>query len=154
MRPVAIVLLSSAAAALALGAALALSRDAGSSSGLDADTLTPERASEEFMAAYRTRDFAKAASWSTGELGKEMQKRARSAPRSQPSAASADGRRWVLQESHVLREDKLRFVGVLVEPSQDESAGWPVALTIVRRERRYLVEDLFWPKGPAPAVKP
>ena len=144
--PARIVLLSALSASLALSAALALSRDG--AFARDPAPLRPERAAEEFMSAFRARDYARAASWATGHLLREMQKRAKSQKSSDGKDGSDDGRSWLLQESHLLREDKLRFHGVLVRPDQDESSGWPVEVTVVRRDARYLVEDLHWPKGP------
>ena len=144
-RPARVVLLSALAASLALAGALALSRE-GAFARAPAP-LRPERAAEEFMIAYRARDYARAARWTTGQLMREMRKRAKN-QKSADRTLSSDGRSWLLQESHLLRDEKLRFLGVLVRPDQEESSGWPVEVTVVRRDASYLVEDLHWPKGP------
>jgi len=144
--PARVVLLSALGAGLALGAALALSR--GGAFARAPAPVRPERAAEEFMIAYRARDYARAANWATGSLLREMQKRAKNQKPAAAGVTSDDGRSWLLKESHLLREEKLRFLGVLVRPEEEESSGWPVEVTVVRRDARYLVEDLHWPKGP------
>jgi hypothetical protein len=146
------VLLSSAAAAAAMGVALWLSRPEiheGFAPEL-AVRITPERAAEGFIEAYLVEDFARAASFATDTFARAVRARAKQ------NDSAAHGRvasTWLLQESHVLRADKLRFVGVLVRPGQDESAGWPLTLTMIRRDARYWVDELHWPKGP-PSEKP
>jgi hypothetical protein len=143
--PVGVWLLSSLAAAAGLSLALTLTRPrAGDSSALERTLrITPERAAESFIDAYQTGAFARAANFATGTLSRSLRSRAR-----QPAAVSGQTRLWVLQESHVLRQDKLRFLGVLIRPDEDESLGWPIALTVVKRDGSYWVEDLHWPKGP------
>jgi hypothetical protein len=145
--PAVSVLLSSAAAAAALGLALWLTRP-GTHEGFAPELavrITPERAAEGFIEAYLVEDFARAASFATDTFARVV------TARSKQTISAAHGRvarTWLLQESHVLRADKLRFVGVLVEAGQDESAGWPVTLTLVRRDTRFWVDELHWPKGP------
>jgi hypothetical protein len=141
------VLLSSAAAVAALGLTLWLTRP-GTRDGFAPELavrITPERAAEDFIEAYLLEDFARAASFATDTFARVV--RARSKQRG-GAAQSGGARTWLLQESHVLRADKLRFVGVLVQPGQDESAGWPVTLTLIRRDTRFWVDELHWPKGP------
>jgi hypothetical protein len=145
--PLRLGLLSSLAAGAALCLALSVTRPrAGDSSAVERTLrITPERAAESFVDAYQTGAFGRAANFATGTLARSLRERAKGA-----AAVGGATRLWVLQESHVLRQDKLRFLGVLVRPDEDESLGWPIALTVVKRDGSYWVEDLHWPKGPPP----
>lgn len=150
--PAVYVLLSSAAA----GAALALTLWSTQPGAFDdhvperAFRLTPERAAENFIEAYLAEDFVQAATFAAEPFARAVRSRPKRASQQQ---RAANNLRWLLQESHVLRADKLRFVGVLVGPGEDESSGWPVTLTLVRNAgARYRVESLHWPKGPPPEL--
>ena len=149
--PSALVLLSSVGAAATLGAALWLTRP----SALDPALLeapahaTPERSAESFIDAYLAEDYARAARFATPAFAKTVKQR----PKHRSAQYAVANRRWLLQESHVIRADKLRFVGVLVTPDQDESTGWPVTLTLLRRDGTFRVDELHWPKGP-PSAEP
>jgi hypothetical protein len=143
--PVGFWLLSSLAAAAVLSLTLTVTRPRpGDNSALERTLrITPERAAESFIDAYQTGAFERAANFATGTLARGLRSRAKRA-----AAVGGQTRLWVLQESHVLREDKLRFLGVLIRPDEDESLGWPIALTVVKRDGGFWVEDLHWPKGP------
>ncbi|HEY2733987.1 MAG TPA: hypothetical protein VGI70_08380, partial [Polyangiales bacterium] len=104
---------------------------------------TPEHAAENFIEAYRAHAYARAADFANGSFARALRKRA-----DRPAADGGNGRIWVLQETHYLRKDKWRFVGVLTKQDEDESLGWPIALTVIKRDDGYFVDDLHWPKGP------
>ena len=111
-------------------------------------TVTPERAAEAFVDAYRRGAYARAASFATGELARAVKQRARSQVAKLSPPSSPDTRRFVLQESQWLRHERLRLIGVLVNANEDESAGQTVALTMMKRDQRYYVEDVEWDDGP------
>jgi hypothetical protein len=138
-------LLSSLAASACLALALFATRPGAGPSVAEQRVLrsTPERAADSFIDAYQAGAFERAASFATGTLCDALRARAKGA-----AAQGGNPRVWVLQESHQLRQDKLRFLGVLMRPDEDESVGWPVALTVVKRDDGFWVEDLHWPKGP------
>jgi hypothetical protein len=105
---------------------------------------TPEHTAEGFIEAYQAHAYARAAEYASGSFARALRKRA-----DRPAAdGGGNERSWVLQETHYLRKDKWRFVGVLLKENEDESLGWPVALTVIKRDGRYWVDDLHWPKGP------
>jgi hypothetical protein len=106
--------------------------------------LTPERAAEGFIDAYLSEDYARAAGFALEPFASAVRAR----PRHDGRVASANTLSWLLQETHMLRGDRLRFVGVLLRPGQDEGSGWPVTLTLERDATRFRVEALHWPKGP------
>jgi hypothetical protein len=139
------VIVSSLCATVLLAAGLWLTR-ARPGDALDllpALTVTPERAAEGFIAAYRAQAFERAASFATGPLAAALK-----AKTVRTAADSGDARVFVLQESHVLKHDKLRLLGVLVLPSQDESVGQPVSVTVIRNASRYWVTDFSFPDAP------
>jgi hypothetical protein len=139
------VLLSSLAAAGTLAVAL-FAAGRPSAAALENEhalNVTPERAADSFIEAYQAQSFDRAADFATGTLQRALRAKAK-----HPSTHRESARVWVLEESHLLRQDKLRFLGVLVQPDEDESAGCPLALTVVKRDAGYYVEDLHWPKGP------
>jgi hypothetical protein len=138
-------LLSSLAATASLALALTVTQPRpGDRSAVERTLrITPERAAESFIDAYQAGAFERAANFATGTLARSLRTRAKHA-----AAVGGQTRLWVLQESHVLREDKLRFLGVLIHPAEDESLGWPIALTVIKRDGSFWVEDLHWPKGP------
>jgi hypothetical protein len=109
-------------------------------------TITPERAAEGFIAAYRTRAFERAASFALGPLAHALHAGTLRPP---PAAEGGDARLFVLQESHVLKHDKLRLLGVLVLPEQDESAGQPISVTVLRQAGRYWVVDFQFLDAPS-----
>src|SRR5690349_21106078 len=78
--------------------------------------VTPERAAQEFVAAYRSRDYATAAQRATGDLRRSLELRVRSA-RLQGARALPlpSARALVIDESFLLAKTKLRFSGVLAE---------------------------------------
>ena len=143
--PVGFCLLSSLAAAACLALTLIVTRPGAGPTAAEERVLriTPERAAEGFIDAYQAGAFERAAGFATGTLARALHTRAK-----RSAAQGSNERVWVLQESHVLRQDKLRFLGVLVRPDEDENVGWPVALTVVKRNDSFWVEDLHWPKGP------
>ena len=148
-NPLLPVAISSVAAGAALALALSLTR-AGEHDALGTDSAahaTPERVAESFIHAYLAEDYARAVTFATPAFAHDVRARHKHERQTQ---AIAD-RSWVLQESHVLRADKLRFLGVLVTDDQDESTGWPVTLTLLRRDGHYRVDELHWPKGPPTA---
>ena len=112
-------------------------------------SVTPERAAEGFVDACRRGAYARAASFATGELARAVKERARSQLAKLAPPNPPDARRFVLQESQWLRNERLRLIGVLVNANEDESAGQTVALTMMKREQRYYVEDVDWDEGPA-----
>jgi hypothetical protein len=138
-------LLSSLAASVCLALTLIATRPGAGPSAAEERALriTPERAAESFIDAYQAGAFERAAGFATGTLASALRTRAK-----RTAAQGGNTRIWVLQESHLLRQDKLRFLGVLMRPEEDESVGWPVALTVVKRDDGFWVEDLHWPKGP------
>jgi hypothetical protein len=150
--PFTLVLLSSAGAAAALTLALTLTRPETHDpfSPNDASQLTPERAAESFIDAYINEDYARAAGTATPAFARSLRAR----PKHAQSGRADTTLSWLLQESHVLPADKLRFVGVLLHPGEEESAGRPVTLTLLRRDGRYRVDELHWPKGPPDAHNP
>jgi hypothetical protein len=150
--PGSVILASALAAACALGAALVITRrHPGDFEAPDrALTITPERAAEGFITAYRAESFERAASFATGPLARAVQAKARTV-QAKMSEPATDDRQFVLQESHVLRAERLRLVGVLVHPNQDESEGQAVSVVVMKAKGRYWVEDLEWPSAPAEA---
>lgn len=137
------VLASTLLAGLVLAASLWLTRGQSASAWREeaALTLTPERAAEGFIDASRRRAYERAAHFASGALARELRQRAKAA---QPADDPPDARRFILQESHWLRGERLRLVGVLVNEGEDETAGQNVALTLSRYGDRYLVEDVEW----------
>jgi hypothetical protein len=122
---------------------------------LDADYVppaaTPERAAQDFVRAYRARDYAAAAKLTTGDLRRTLEFRARSERlRGTRELSETSARCFVIDESFVVAKDKLRFSGVLAEEDTPEARGWPVSITVVRDGDHYLAETLYWPKGPPP----
>jgi hypothetical protein len=111
-------------------------------------TVTPERAAEGFVDAYRRGAYARAASFATGQLARAVKQRARSQVAKLSPPSQPDSRRFVLQESQWLRHERLRLIGVLVNANEDESAGKTVALTMMKRDQRYYVEDVDWDERP------
>lgn len=113
--------------------------------------ITPERAAQEFVGAYRSRDYAGAAKLATGELRRSLELRRRSArlqgARDIPVPSS---RVFVIDESFLLAKTKLMFNGVLAEADTPDARGWPVSITVVLDGDRYLAEALHWPEGPPP----
>lgn len=144
--PGVVVLSSSLLAAIALSIALWLTRAPSVDAWHTAAdlTVTPERAAESFVEAFRRGAYARAASFATGALARSLRTR----PPERAATTESDRRRFVLQESHWLRQGRLRLVGVLVNDGEDESAGQTVALTLMRREQRYFVEDVQWNDPP------
>jgi len=145
--PWAIVLASMLGAGLALATALWLTRDAPPDVwyGSEHLALTPERAAESFIEAYRSGAFQRAARLSTGTLSRSLMERA--TRRAEPRADIAQ-HAFVVQESHRLDNQSLRLVGVLVptaaEAEAEESVGKPVSLTLVRHGSRYVVREVQW----------
>ena len=139
---------SSLAAAATLSYALFATRlDA----GYEPPAMTPERAAQDFVLAYRSRDYAAAAKLATGDLRRSLEFRTRSARLRGAREPSETAARWfVIDESFVLAKDKLRFTGVLAEADTPDARGWPVSITVIRDDEHYLVEALYWPKGPPP----
>jgi hypothetical protein len=113
--------------------------------------VTPERAAQDFMHAYRSRDYAGAARLATGQLQRSLESRTRSArlrPTKEPAEITA---RWfVIDESFVVAKQKLRFNGVLADEDTPDARGWPASITVVQDGDHYLAEALHWPKGPPP----
>jgi hypothetical protein len=138
------------ASSVAAGAALALTLFWTQPELVDGRTpessllLTPERAAEGFIEAYLSEDFARAAGFAAEPFAQTVRAR----PRHDATGVSTEKLSWLLQETHILRSDRLRFIGVLVQPGQDEASGWPVTLTLERHATRFQVEALHWPKGP------
>jgi hypothetical protein len=152
--PGTVILSSAFAAACALGCVLWITRPRPGEFEMPdrALTITPERAAEGFITAYRAQAFERAASFATGSLARAVRARAQNPHTQNPPAAPSDDRQFVLQESHVLRAQRLRLVGVLIHPNQDESEGQAVSLVVMKDKGRYWVEDLEWPSAPAEAL--
>ena len=74
-------------------------------------------------------------------MARELRGRAKTR---EPASAPPDARRFILQESHWLRGERLRLVGVLLNDGEAEADGQTIALTLSRHEDRYLVEDVEW----------
>lgn len=113
--------------------------------------VSPERAAQDFVRAYRSRDYAAAARLATGQLRRSLEFRSRSArlqAAREPAATSAHC--FVIDESFVVAKDKLRFAGVLAEEDTPDARGWPVSITVVRDGDHFLADALYWPKGPPP----
>jgi hypothetical protein len=137
------VLLSSVLAGLALAASLWITRGQSAAAWREEATLTltPERAAESFIDASRRQAYERAAHFATGPLARELRGRAKSG---EPASVAPDARRFILQESHWLRAERLRLIGVLVNDGEDETSGQTIAVTLVRHDDRYLVEDVDW----------
>jgi hypothetical protein len=139
---------SSLAAAAALSYALYATR---LDSEPDEPAVTPERAAQNFAAAYRSRDYEGAAKLATGGLRRSLEIRVSSARlRGARELAPASARAFVIDESFLIDKDKLRFTGVLAEADTPDARGWPMSITVVRDGDHYLAETLQWPKGPPP----
>jgi hypothetical protein len=143
---------SSLAAAATLGYALYATR-------LDPEreepAVTPERAAQDFAAAYRSRDYERAAKLATGGLRRSLEVRVRSDRlRGARDGSAPSARAFVIDESFLLEKDKLRFTGVLAEADTPDARGWPMSITVVRDGDRYFAEALQWPKGPPPDAEP
>jgi hypothetical protein len=140
---------SSLAAVATLSYALVATRLEGGRE--DDASMTPERAAQEFVAAYRSRDYAAAAKRATGDLRRSLELRVRSArlqgARELPLPST---RAFVIDESFLVTKTKLRFSGVLAKEDTPDARGWPVSITVVREGDRYLAEALQWPKGQPP----
>lgn len=139
LRPL---LLSSAAAALALGAALWLTRpseDAGWQTWQQSARLTstPERVAESFVEALRAQSFQRAARYATGALAAGLQQRRDGLPRE-----VRDGRRFLLQESHWLPHGRLRLVGALLRSDEEEAGAPTLELTLTQQGARWWVDDI------------
>jgi hypothetical protein len=134
-------------AAAALGYALSTTRPDAASVRL---ARTPERAAQEFAAAYQARDFAGAASLASGNLRRSLELRARSVRLQGTRGTSSRARQLVIEECFMLPERRLRFGGLLAESDSPEAQGWPVSITLARHGDSYLAEALDWPKGPPP----
>ena len=141
-----IVLVSTLAAAASLMLALAVTRPGAQDrfEGSHPQHATAEQVAERFVDAFLAEDYARAAGLATPAFARTV--RERIGHRRTPPATA--GCSWLLQESHMLRANKLRLVGVLLEAGQDESTGWPLAVTVVERRGRYLVDEVHWSKGP------
>ena len=140
--PLKVLLLSSAAAALALGAALWLTRPTPQSAWEESTRLasTPERVAESFVRAYRARAYERAASLATGALAANL--RGRRGARNDAQRAPDDGRRFLLQESHFLPHDRLRLVGALLRNDEEEAAAPTLHVMLTRKGTRWLVDEL------------
>jgi hypothetical protein len=140
--PVWPLLLSSAAAALAVCAALWLTRPTPQTAWEDSTRLasTPERVAEGFVQAYRMRAYGRAASLATGPLAANLRRRP-SAPNGARRAPD-DGRRFLLQESHWLPKDRLRLVGALLRNDDDEAAAPTLNVLLTRKGTRWLVDEV------------
>ena len=132
-------LVSGAAAALALCAALWLTRPGEDAAWQESVRLacTPERVAESFVDAYRVRAFGRAARLATGPLAAALQRRKDGLTR-EPE----DGRRFVLQESHWLPDGRLRLVGALLRNDEEEAAAPTLDVSLTRRGTRWLVDDV------------
>lgn len=140
---------SGLAAAAALSCALLATRL--ETSREEEGGVTPERAAQAFVAAYRSRDYAAAAKCATGDLRRSLELRVRSARlQGAPALPIPSTRAFVIDESFLLAKTKLRFSGVLAEEDTPDARGWPVSVTVVLEGDRYLAEALHWPKGPPP----
>jgi len=138
---------SGLAAAAALGYALLTTRPDAGGPPL---ARTPERAAQEFAAAYQARDFAAAAGLATGSLRRTLELRTRSARLQGTRSSSTRARQLVIEECFMLAERRLRFSGVLAESDTAEAQGWPISITVARHGDSYLAEAVHWPKGPPP----
>jgi hypothetical protein len=135
-------LVSSAAAALALAVALWLTRadeDAGWQTWQQSVRLTstPERVAESFVDALRAQGFQRAARFATGPLAAGLQQRRDGLPRE-----PRDGRRFLLQESHWLPQGRLRLVGALLRSDEQEAGAPTLELTLTQQGGRWLVDDI------------
>jgi hypothetical protein len=135
-------LISSGAAALALCAALWLTRPTPESAWEDSTRLasTPERVAEGFVQAYRARDYARAASLAAGPLAANLRQRKRS--RDDARRPPDDGRKFLLQESHWLPKDRLRLVGALLQNDEEEAAAPTLNVILTRKGTRWLVDEI------------
>jgi hypothetical protein len=133
---------SAIAAAVALAVALWLTRDASAELGHDLKhlTVTPERAAESFILAYRSGAFDRAAELATGELARGLRARYRQGEARVPNSHQT----FVVQESHRLSDERLRLLGTLVDDGADERTGTPVSIGLRRLKTRYLVEEIQW----------
>lgn len=117
----------------------------------EAVTVTPERAAQQFAAAYRSRDYVGAAKLATGDLRRSLEVRMRTDRlRGTRELGTPSARAFVIDESFLLEKTKLKFNGVLAEEDTPDARGWPVSITVVLDGDRYLAEALHWPKGPPP----
>jgi len=132
-------LASSSAAALALGAALWLTARGPDDEWQESARLspTPERVAESFVDAYRARSYRRAASLSSGRLADGLRRR-QDAVQREP----ADGRKFLLQESHWLPDGRLRLVGALLRNDEDEANAPTLQVSLTRKDSRWLVDDI------------
>ena len=135
-------LLSSGVAALALCAALWLTRPTPESAWENSLRLatTPERVAEGFVRAYRARAYERAAGLATGPLATNL--RGRRGARNDAQRAPDDGRRFLLQESHFLPHDRLRLVGALLRNDEDEASAPTLHVMLTRKGTRWLVDEV------------